>query len=60
MTGKEDFFQTFKKTGYGFVVTCNTSLAQDDPEVIKIVQRGATGAALRQQFETGTGLNVRV
>ena len=36
------------KVGYGYVVTYNTKLGQDDPEVIKAVQSGATGHALRQ------------
>ena len=39
-----------QKTGYGSVGTYSTSLGQDDPEVIKIVQSGATGAILRHKM----------
>ena len=50
-TAHDDTQQVSLKSGYGFVVTYNTSLGQDDPEVIKIVQSGVTGAALRQQLK---------
>ena len=50
-THDDDTDKTSSKTGYGFVVTLNTSLGQDDPDVIKIVQSGATGVTLRQQLK---------
>ena len=37
--------------GYGFVVTYNTKLGQDDPAVIKVVQSGLKGAELRKQLK---------
>ena len=50
-TAKSDTERTSSKTGYGFMVILSTSLGQDDPEVIKIVQSGATGATLRHQLK---------
>ena len=49
-TVKGDTEEVSQKSGYGFVGTYNTSLGQDDPEVIKIVQSGATGPILRAEM----------
>ena len=37
--------------GYGFIVTYNTKLGQDDPAVIRVVHSGVKGADLRKQLK---------
>ena len=50
-TTNDDTTSQRAKTGYGFVITYNSTLGQDNPEVIKAVQSGVKGCALRQKLK---------
>ena len=50
-TKKQDTLQVEQHPGYGYVLTYNTKLGQDNEEVVKIIHTGATGEILRSKLK---------